>query len=697
MFSRSFIALIIGMMSTISVFSQSTTINPENIQIVRDKWGVPHIFAPTDEEASYGLAWAQCEDRFLDLQQTMLSVNFKLGAYEGKDGVLRDIVAYLADVEGMVEANYDTTLSPKFKSMVSAYVQAVNKYAEMHPKEVLSKKLFPIDEKDIIQGYSLTLIFMTGVHYDLVKVFKNYIDKFEVENAPSGSNAIAVSRRNTKDDKTYLALNSHQPLKGSFAWYEAHVVSDEGWNILGGTFPGGVTMFTGTNYDLGWAHTLNYPDLSDVYKLEMNPKNKLQYKYDGEWKDLEVRKKWFKVKLGFLRIPIRRKFYWSVYGPTIKNKTGYYSVRFPAGLNCKAGEQWYRMNKAHSFEEFKKALRVHGLPGTNIVYADKEDNIFYMGNGQFPYRDKNYNWQMVLPGNTSKTFWEAGKYYPVDSLISNLNPECGFVFNTNNPPTANSCTEADYANKVCVSTFGYQVKSNNRGLRLQELLENKPLMSYEEFKTIKYDKAYRKPMYNFAAENIEIMFELDENKYPELAETIKIIKAWDRVADIDREGAPIMAMAIQYLKKRLFKEAKLPGSNTLDESYYVDALTYAQKYLKKHFGTVHVKLGEVQRHIRGDVNLPMYGAYDVLAAIEAKALKSGQIQAKSGESHIQLVRYTKDGKVEIESVVPYGASDNPESPHYTDQMEMFTKGELKYMTLDKEEIFKNAEKIYHPE
>lgn len=697
MFRKSLFSLITLLISSLSLFSQSIDINPENIQIVRDKWGVPHIFAGTDEEGAYGLAWATCEDRFVDLQNTMLSVNYRLGAYEGKDGVIRDIVAYLADVDGMVDANYDTTLSPKFKNMVSAYTQAVNKYAATHPREVISKKLFPLHEKDVIKGYSLSLIFMTAVHYELVKIFKNYIHEFE-ENSPSGSNAIAVSSKNTADGKTYIALNSHQPLRGSFAWYEAHVSTDEGWNITGGTFPGGVTLFTGANNDLAWAHTLNYPDLCDVYKLEINPKDKLQYKYDGEWKTLKVRKKWFKVKvLGFLKIPIKRKFYWSEYGPAIKNKTGVYAVRFPSGLNCKAGEQWYRMNKAHNFKEFEAALRIQGLPGTNVVYADKEDNIYYLCNGQFPYRDKSYNWRMVLPGNTSKTNWEANKYYPLDSLVYTLNPECGFVFNTNNPPYQSTCSSLDKDPADYNKTFGYLEKSNNRGLRLQELLEAHPNMTYEEFKEIKYDRTYRTPMYNFAAENIEQIFNLDEEKYPDLAESIEALKKWDRVADVDREGAPLMAMSIQYIKKRLFKEGKVPGSNVLEESYYVDALSYAQKYLKKHFGTVRVKLGEVQRHIRGKVNLPMYGAYDVLAASEAKALKSGQIRVSSGESHIQLVRFSKDGPVEIESVVPYGASDNPDSPHYTDQMHLYVNGQLKHMTLDKEELFRDAERVYHPE
>lgn len=691
---KSLYSLFILLISTLSAFAQSFSINPENIQIVRDKWGVPHIFAHTDEEGSYGLAWATCEDRFGDLQETMLSVNFRLGAYEGKDGVIRDIVAYLADVESMVDKHYEKDLSPKFRNMVSAYVKAVNKYAETYPKEVMDKKLFPLKEMDVIKGYTLSLIFMTAVHYDLVKIFKNYIDRYE-KNTPKGSNAIAVSKRNTKDGKTYLALNSHQPLEGPFAWYEAHVYTDEGWNITGGTFPGGVTLFTGNNNDLGWAHTLNYPDLTDVYKLEMNPDNKLQYKYDGEWKTLEVRKGKFKVKvLGFLKIPIKRKFYMSVYGPTIKNKTGFYSMRFPAGLNCKAGEQWYRMNKAHNYNEFMDALRIQGLPGTNIVYADKEDNIYYLGNGQFPYRDKSFDWSMVLPGNTSKTLWEANKYYPIDSLAFKLNPECGFVFNTNNPPTSNSCTDEHQIN--CNSTFGYQTKSNNRGLRAQQLLENKPLMSYEEFKEIKYDKAYCTPLYIFAAENIELIFNLDETKYPEIAESIKVMKNWDRVADIDREGAPLMVLAVAYTKDRLFKEGKVPGSNVLDESYYVDALTYAQKYLKKHFGTVHVKLGDVQRHTRGNVNLPAYGAFDVLAAGGVNVKKNGTLRLTSGESHIQLVRFSKDG-VEIESVVPYGASDNPDSPHFTDQMEMYTKGQLKHMTLDREELFQNAEKVYHPQ
>ena len=136
---------------------------------------------------------------------------------------------------------------------------------------------------------------------------------------PKGSNAIAISKQKTSTEETFLAINSHQPLEGWYSWYEAHLISAEGMNILGGTFPGGICIFHGVNQYLGWAHTVNHADFSDVYALTMHPSDKLKYRYDGEWKTLKEKKYWSWLKLlGPLKIPIRRTIYESVYGPLLK-------------------------------------------------------------------------------------------------------------------------------------------------------------------------------------------------------------------------------------------------------------------------------------------------------------------------------------------------------------------------------------------
>ena len=669
-------------------------IDPDDITIVRDKWGVPHIFAPKDEQVAYGLAWAAAEDNFHDMQMNILPVRGRTAEYKGKEGAIMDVFGHLMNVDDLVEMGYDTSFSDKFKKVLEGYCQGVNAYAACHPNEVLLKNVFPISPKDVIKAYTFSLAFMTHVHFDLGKIFQGHITRHEM-NVGVGSNGMAVSGSRTKDGKTYLAINSHQPLEGPFAWYEAHLCSEEGWNILGANFPGGVSMLVGANENLGWGHTLNYPDMDDVYKLTMHKKDKLKYKFDGKWEDLEVRPIKLKVKMfGFLKIPVKRKFYWSKYGTTIKAKTGMYSVRFPSNMDIRAAEQWYRMNKAGNLDEFNAALDMQALPGINIVYADKEDNIYYLCNGLFPYRNPAYDWKQVLPGDTSATLWEA-KFHPREDLPQLLNPTSGYLVNTNNTPF--NCTTPEYnlSPDDYDKTMGFLTDDNNRSLRYHALIAAHDKLSWEDFKVLKYDISFATPAHNNFMLGIEHLLTLDEEKYPDIAEEITMLNGWDRETDISSEAASIAIICIEFMVNELVEAGKLPGVTTLTEKEVVAAVRYAQKHLLKYFNTVHVPLGDIQRHIRGDVSLPVGGGPDVLAALHTDFYENGIMKARAGDSYIELVRYSTEG-MEIETVNCYGASSKPDSPHYTDQMQMFVNKQTKPMTLDKETIYREAVRKYHP-
>ena len=158
-------------------------------------------------------------------------------------------------------------------------------------------------------------------------------------------------------------MNTHQPLEGPFSWYEAHVNSEEGWNMLGGLFPGLPLPVIGTNEYLGWTHTYNFPDMNDIFQLIINPKNKNQYRLDGEWKNFEVKDIKLKVKIFLgIKIKIKRKVIWSDFGPVIKKK-GYFAFFSQSLNNISAIEQWLKMNKAKSFTEFERRLNYLVYPG----------------------------------------------------------------------------------------------------------------------------------------------------------------------------------------------------------------------------------------------------------------------------------------------------------------------------------------------
>lgn len=674
------------------LFAQ-TPVDVSHIDIVRDHYGVPHIFAPTDEEVAYGLAWANSEDDFKTIQELLLAVRGRLGEVNGKDGAILDFMYHLCAIDPLVEARFDTSFSDKFVKILNNYAQALNDYAAAYPKEVLNKKLFPVDAKDLVKSYTFTMVFLTNVYTEIQKVFNGNITNYE-GNLPEGSNAFAFNQSITKNGHTYLAVNSHQPLEGLFSWYEAHVCSEEGWNMLGGTFPGGACIFLGTNPYLGWANTLNHPDLCDIYKLQMDPKNKLSYKYDDKWLQLEKRPKKVKVKVGFLKLPVKKTFYMSKYGPTIETKNGFYALRFPANMEIRAPEQLYRMNKATNYDEFMDAMKMQYQAGVNTIYADRKGNIYFLSNGLMPYRNPQYDWRQVLPGNTSETYWEP-KYHPLEELPQVLNPPSGYLFNTNNSPFNCTAPEDNPDGADYDGTFGYSWSDDNRSIRAQQLIQSFDSIGWDDFLTIKYDNKFNSLIYTYACENLLTFKELDPEKYPDIAPAIAAARDWDYTTDVDNKEIAVLLFAMYHIIDKIQSRGTIWECNRFSEAEYVEALREAQAHMLKYFGAVRVPLGDVQKLVRGDVALPIGGGPDVIAATATAPWKDGMRKDMVGDSYIMLLDYSADS-MRIETVFCYGASAKPDSPHYTDQMQMFVNHERKPMTLDKTQIYQNAEKIYHP-
>jgi acyl-homoserine-lactone acylase len=667
------------------------------IQIARDSFGVPHIIAKTDAGVAYGLAWAQCEDDFNTLQELMAACKGLLGEIKGKEGITADFAIKFMGLKEIAEQKYADDVKGDFKIYLESFVKAVNNYAKIHPEKVILEAIFPLQGSDIITGYLLGNLEVSHAGKDLMKILEGGIVRDLKPEAPKGSNSFAFSKNKTKDGKTYLAINSHQPLEGWYSWYEAHLISEEGLNILGGTFAGGICIFHGVNEYLGWSHTVNHADFSDVYQLEMHPTNANLYKFDGAWLPLEEKKytSWLQL-LGPIKIPVNRTIYKSVYGPTFKTDDGVFAWRFMVGKSIKMAEQWYRMNKATNFKEFKKALEIRGLTSLNIVYADKEDTIYFISNGRFPLRNQAYDWQKVLPGNTSKTLW-GSEIIPLDSLPQVLNPTSGFVFNTNNSPFSASDSLNNPKETNLNKIMGYQSVGleNNRSSRFLELMAQYDSISYTDFKKIKYDSQYPSKLQTPQATNLEIILNLNEQQYPEIADAIVLLKKWNRKSTKDNTIAPLFILSYMHLDEKRKEEDRIVryGTVTLQDCVY--GITKAKEELLANFGTLQVKLGEFQKHTRANVSLPIGGAPDVLAAMYSKKQADGMYRAFAGESYIELARFGENG-VEIETINSYGSNANTGDEHATSQMELFANKKLKKMTLDKEEVLKNAVKIYHP-
>jgi acyl-homoserine-lactone acylase len=504
-----------------------------------------------------------------------------------------------------------------------------------------------------------------------------------------GSNAFAFNSKKTTDGNTYLNINAHQPLNGPVSWYEAQLHSNEGWNIVGALFPCTPSILLGCNENLAWAHTVNYPDKLDVYQLEINPANKLQYKFDNEWLTLEEKKVTLHVKIVGLPVSVKRKVYWSKYGPAIITAKGTFAIRTGALFDIRALEQWYRMNKATNFTSFYKALKMEALPGYNVMYADRFDTIFYLSNGKIPIRDKGYNWQSTLPGNTSKTLWT--KYHPLEELPHYINPSSGYLFNNNHSPFNASSINDNLKNKDFDPTMGYETNENNRSIRFMELIAAHEKIDFSIFKQIKFDRQL--PAKLAYPVNIDTLFLIRAADHPLIANVINTLQQWDKNANIESKGATIFDILYYYISDKLTKSDFSYYKITTEKS--VEILTFVNSYLLKYFGSTSVALGDYQKLVRGDKALPLAGVPDVIASMESMPYKNGMVKGSQGESYIELVKFTKTGP-QIESIHSYGASNKAGNKHYDDQMEMFEKQQLKTMSLDKETVYKNAERIYHP-
>ncbi|HIP72982.1 MAG TPA: acylase, partial [Anaerolineae bacterium] len=529
-----------------------------NVRILRDEWGVPHIFGQTDADAAYGLAFAHAEDDFGTIQDTALASRGMLGQVYGRDSAPIDYFVHLLRIWDDIDAQYET-IPPETRAILEAYAAGLNHYAALHPDEVATPDLFPITGQDITAGFMLKVPVFFGLDSAVGKLFeppegnqRSEIGAWQLAmnnlqapiSAPYGSNVFAVSPARSANGETFLAVNSHQPWEGAAAWYEAHVRSAEGWDAVGGLLPGAPAIVLGHNRQLGWSFTVNHPDLVDIYELEINPDNPNQYKFDGAWRELETREITLRVKIiGRLVIPVKQTVWWSVYGPTVQQEWGTFAIRYAGMGEVGYAEQFLRLNKATNLAEWQAAMREGPLPMFNAGYADNQGNIYYVYNARLPLRAEGYDWQGILPGNTSETLWR--EYLPYDDLPQVLNPAAGFIQNANSTPYQTTPgpenpQEADYD-----PAFGIETALTNRALRALSLFDADDAITWEEFYAIKYDMAY-----DPASDMAQLAEMLAQNPPPgdeTMQQAAQLLGEWDLQATPDSRATAVAVLTLNFL------------------------------------------------------------------------------------------------------------------------------------------------------
>ena len=671
-------------------------------RIIRDNYGVPHVFGQRDADTSFGFGYAHAEDDWATIQDTLIAARGMSAQYKGKAVAPQDYLFDLFKVAESVVKNYDAQVSPAAKDIARAYAAALNLYAVDHPNEVLPN-LLPVTEQDILAGFAWATPFFYRLDGYLEELFTaedrpnvspwGQTSSLDLPDAVRGSNAFAVAPSRSADGHTRLIANSHQPMTGPYAWYEAHLVSDEGMNILGGTFPGVPIMAQGATPNLAWTHTVNRPDLIDIYALEVDNVDKpKQYKIDGKWTDFERTKSKFRVKLaGPFSLPVSRDVLWSKHGPVLSTPTGHYAIRFaglgalePGGLG--ALDQWLAMNKATNMTEWRAALESQGVLSFNIVYGDKDGNIGAVYNARMPRRIEGPEWDEVLPGNRSELIWD--KFRPVSDMPQIWNPPCGWLFSANATPFNITDAECNNDRTDFSETFGLEARITNRSRRALALLSPDKAISREELLRYRADTKYD-PQSNLMKLVVELVS--TETADEQIKQAQDILRNWDGDTTVKNRGA---ALAIITGTRALGYEYLEPEGDPME------MLVKTADDLMTVFGRLDPEWGEVNRIIRGDVNVPLDGAPDVLRAIYADrdgVATEGVMNAFAGDTHIIVADWDPNGQGTVDSIHNYGSATLDEtSPHYNDQVELFASGGYKRVAMTLEEVLKNAAEDYEP-
>jgi len=672
-----------------------------DVEILRDPYGVPYIYGKRNEDVAFGLGYANAEDDFKTIQETVWAVRGRLGERQGRDAAVLDYMVSLTRVWETVDAKMNSDeVSDQARAMAKAYAAAVNLWAARHPDQVWAGTL-PVTDRDIFAGILFKQPLFFRIDTELLGLIEGEDEETtamikgaqklaqNLAGLPLGSNAMAVAPPRSADGHTRLFVNSHQPYEGPVAWYEARLKSEQGLDIIGGTFPGFPLIGHGVGPNLGWAFTVNVPDLVDIYELTINPDNEDQYELDGAWVDFEKSEAKLKVKIfGPIKWTVTQEVLWSKHGPALRTEKGVYAVRYPGMDDLRSMDQYIAMNSAQTYEQWLDAMRIGAVPSFNAVYADKTGTIAYHHNSRMPKRkaDPAIDWSGVVPGNRSDLIWQGDHGF--DAVPKVERPASGYVYNSNNTPFDATDGPDNARIEDMPSTQAFEMHMTNRAYRQLETYGADPSITREEFIAYKFDLCFSEKS-DMAREIRKIVdAEFDD---PLLIEGQKLLADWDRCTQKTSRGA---ALAVYSVADIIRAEIQLKPWPDVLEGY-----KKAAPYLKEHFGRLDVEWQTVMRIVRGETDMGLDGGPDILRAIyDAEGPRDDhRLHAQAGDTLIMLADWAPDGTLSLETVHQFGsASQVPGSPHFDDQVPLYVDHEFKPTYMTREAIEQAASRIYEP-
>jgi acyl-homoserine-lactone acylase len=691
----------------------------QRVTILRDKWGIPHVYGQTDADAVFGLLYAQAEDDFHRVELNYINAMGRLAEVQGEAELYRDLRMKLFVTPESLKAQY--AAAPAWlKKLMNAYADGLNYYLLTHPdvQPALITRFEPWMALSFSEG---------SIGGDIESVDLKELERFygkapqplpplalagsDLDHEPSGSNGFAIAPAISKSGHAMLMINPHT----SFYFRpEVQVSSMEGLNAYGAVTWGQFFVYQGFNERLGWMHTSGGGDVIDEFLETVSGKDgKFVYKYGREERPVKavpVRLP-YKTAAGMAEKTVTA--YFTHHGPVVRAIDGRWVSVSLMNEPLKALQQSWLRTKARNYAEFYKVMELRTNSSNNTVYADADGNIAYFHGNFIPVRDPRFNYRKPVDGSDPATDWKG--LHAVKDTIQLFNPKNGWIQNTNSTPFtaagAYSPKAADYPAYMAAQP------ENARGIHAVRVLENKKDFTLESLIASAYDSQLTafEPLLPQLFAAWDDLPDGDTLK-SSLAPQVHVLRRWDMRYSLSSVQTSLAIFWLQDLAKIFGPAARKMELPVLDyiatqlapqERLY--ALARASAKLNEDFGSWQTPWGEINRFQRltGDVVQPFddskpsipvpyaSGNWGALAAYgQTSAPKTKRIYGERGNSFVAAVEFGK--RVRARSILAGGQSGNPASPHFMDQAEMYARGEFKDVLFYKEDVEKQLERKYHP-
>ena len=652
-------------------------------EILWDNYGVPHIYAPGEEEMYYAFGWAQMQNHANLILKLYGQARGKASEYWGAEYLEADKMVALLELPFYADKNYSQQKEP-FRSYVDAYVRGLNDYAEKNPDAITEKlrQVLPVSGTDVF-AHQLRVLGMEFLAGEDLYVLKNTIE--------NGSNACAIAPSRSASGNAMLLTNPHLPWGDFFLWFEAHL-SCPGFHAYGITLVGMPTLSMAFNDHLGWAFTVNTLDGADRYELLLKDDG---YVLDGETMDFEKKNKIIRTiqEDGSLKEQSLECRY-SMHGPVIGEKPGKaYALRIIGMENQGIFEEFHKMAAATNLAEFEDALKMLQNPMFNILYADQEGNIMYLFNGNVPKRSSGdfAFWKVTVDGTKSSNIWH--EYHAYHELPKVLNPPSGFLQNCNDPPW--NCTLPAVLNPADFPAYMAPQFMHLRAQRAVNMIRKFKVLSFDQLVQCKFNTGME------AADRLldDLLAAVRRFPDPISVKAAAVLEKWDHSTEVDSRGAILFAAWFDRIKGSMFEtpwNASDPAGTPdglADPEGAVKLLAEAASAVQEEYGTLDTEWGSVHRFSINGADFPANGGpgqYGIFRTIDYTGSTDHKLQANYGDTYIAITEFGDTPRAMV--LLGYGNATQPGSKHIGDQLGLSSEKKLRPALLTREDVFKNLEK-----